>query len=114
MPLVKFTFDAGRGRWQPAERNEVVMNRGAGTGLIGLGIVLAVIGAILDWAVTVTTTGFNINSVGVILLVTGICSIVIGGAVFVAGSARHETTRESVQYTPNGSERLVEHRDLVA
>jgi hypothetical protein len=33
--------------------------------------------------------------------------------VFVAGSARHETTRESVQYTPNGSERLVEHRDLV-
>ena len=62
------------------------MNRGAGTGLIGLGIVFTVIGAILDWAVTVTTTGLNINSVGVILLVVGICSIVIGGAVFVAGS----------------------------
>ncbi len=89
------------------------MNRGAGTGLIGLGIVLAVIGAILDWAVTVTTTGFNINSIGVILLVVGICSIVIGGAVFLAGSTRRETTRESVQYTPNGRERTVEHRDLV-
>lgn len=61
---------------------------------------------------TVTNSGFNINSVGVILFVAGICSIVIGGAVFVAGSARHEITRESVQYTPNGSERLVEHRDL--
>jgi hypothetical protein len=48
------------------------MNRGAGTGLIGLGIILTVVGAILDWAVTVTTSGFNINSVGVILLVVGI------------------------------------------
>ena len=31
------------------------MNRGAGTGLIGFGIVLVIIGAILDFAVQVST-----------------------------------------------------------
>ena len=89
------------------------MSRGAGTGLIGLGIVLVVIGAILKYAVTVTTTGFNVNAVGVILLVVGIVSVIIGGAVFATGSNRRAISRESVQYTPNGSERVVEQRDSV-
>ena len=88
------------------------MSRGAGTGLIGLGIVLVVIGAVLKFAVTVTTTGFNVNAVGVILLVVGICSVVIGGAIFAMSTNRHTTTRESVQRTPGGSERVVEHRNV--
>jgi beta-lactamase regulating signal transducer with metallopeptidase domain len=79
--------------------------------LIGLGIVVVVIGAMLKYAVTVTTTGFNINAVGVILLVVGIISVVNGAAVFVAGSNRRAISRESVQYTPNGQERVMEHRD---
>lgn len=87
------------------------MSRGTGTGLIGLGVVMAVIGAILKYAVTVTTTGFNVNTGGVILLVVGICSVVIGGAMFALGANRRTTTRESVQVTPGGSERLVEHHD---
>lgn len=65
----------------------------------------------LKYAVTVTTTGFNINAVGVILLVVGIISVVNGAAVFVAGSNRRAISRESVQYTPNGQERVMEHRD---
>jgi uncharacterized protein DUF6458 len=89
------------------------MSRGAGSGLIGLGIVLVVIGAILKFAVTVTTTGFNVNGVGVILLVVGICSVVIGGAMFALGANRRTTTRESVQNTPGGSERLVEQHDVM-
>jgi len=89
------------------------MSRGAGTGLIGFGIVLVVVGAVLKYAVTVTTTGFNINAVGVILLVAGICGVVIGGAIFALGANRRTTTRESVQYTPGGSERVVEHHDVM-
>ncbi|HUB69458.1 MAG TPA: DUF6458 family protein [Acidimicrobiales bacterium] len=89
------------------------MYRGAGTGLIGLGLVLVVVGAVLSWAVTVTTTGFNINTVGVILLVVGIISVIIGGAVFFAGSNRRAVSRESIQYTPSGRERVVEHQDVM-
>lgn len=89
------------------------MYRGAGTGLIGLGIVLVVVGAILSWAVTVTTTGFNINAVGLIMLVVGIISVVIGAAVFFGGNHRSSVSRESVNYTPNGSERVVEQRGEV-
>ena len=89
------------------------MSRGAGTGLIGLGIVLVVIGAILKFAVTVTTSGFNVHAVGVILLIVGICTVVIGGVIFALGTNRRTTTRESVQYTPGGSERVVEHHDVM-
>lgn len=83
------------------------------TGLIGLGIVLVVIGAILKYAVTVTTTGFNINAVGVILLVVGIISVLIGGTIFAMGANRHTTTRESVHNTPSGSERVLEQHDVM-
>ncbi len=38
------------------------MYRGTGTGLIGLGVVLVVVGAILDYAVTATTSGLSINT----------------------------------------------------
>ena len=89
------------------------MSRGTGTGLIGLGIVLVVIGAILKFAVTVSTTGFNVNAVGVILLVVGIISVVIGGGMFAMGANRHTTTRESVQNTPSGSERVLEQHDVM-
>jgi hypothetical protein len=81
--------------------------------LIGLGIVLVVIGAILKFAVTVTTTGFNVNTIGVILLLVGIGSVVIGGAMFAVGANRRTTTRESVQNTPGGSERVVVHHDVI-
>jgi hypothetical protein len=44
------------------------MNRGTGTGLIAFGVVLGVVGAIMAFAITVNTRGFNINTV------TGSCS----------------------------------------
>jgi uncharacterized membrane protein YidH (DUF202 family) len=87
------------------------MNRGTGTGLIAFGIVLGVIGAILAFAVTVTTTGFNINTAGWILLVIGIVVLVIGIGVFAMGSRRGSTTVENVQSTPSGQERVEERRD---
>ena len=44
---------------------------------LGTGIVLVAVGAILDFAVTTTTSGFNIHTIGVILMVVGIIAIVL-------------------------------------
>ena len=88
------------------------MQKGTGTGLIGLGIVLVVIGAILDYAVTATTSGVNINTIGEILLVVGIVSCIIGAVLFGLASVRQSTYRSSVRPLPDGGEeRVVQERD---
>ena len=87
------------------------MKRGTGTGLIAFGIVMGVVGAIMAFAVTVRTRGFNINTAGSILLVVGIIVLVIGIAILVTGSRRSSTTVESVQSTPTGQERVEERKD---
>jgi short subunit fatty acids transporter len=88
------------------------MYKGTGTGLIGLGIVLVVIGAILAWAVTATTSGVNINTVGVIFLVVGIVSCVIGAVLLGTDSFRQSTYQSSIRPLPNGGEeRVVQQRD---
>jgi hypothetical protein len=43
---------------------------------IGVSIFLLVVGAILTFAVDVTTSGFNINTVGIILMVGGAIGLV--------------------------------------
>ena len=43
----------------------------------GVSIVLLAVGAILDFAVSVTTTGFNIHTIGVILMVVGGLGLVL-------------------------------------
>jgi hypothetical protein len=87
------------------------MNRGTGTGLMVFGVVLGVVGAIMAFAITVTTPGFNINTAGWILLVVGIVVLVIGIAILITGSRRSSTTVESVQDTPTGKERVEERKD---
>ena len=44
---------------------------------LGTSIVLIAIGAILRFAVTVSTHGFNIHTIGVILMVVGIVGLII-------------------------------------
>jgi len=85
------------------------MNRGAG--LMGFGVVLVVVGAILEFAVTASAKGFNIHTVGVILLVVGIVSFVVGLALMISGGARRSSVREETHSTPGGQERTVEQRD---
>jgi hypothetical protein len=87
------------------------MNRTTGTGLIAFGIVMGVVGAIMAFAVTVTTSGFNINTAGWILLVVGIVVLLIGIVIVVTGSRRSSTTVENVQSTPTGQERVEERKD---
>jgi len=90
------------------------MNRAAGTGLMGFGLVLVVIGAILDFAVSVNTSGFNVNTVGLILLIVGIVAFLSGLIVVVTTSSRHTTLREDVRETPSGHQRVVDERDNLA
>jgi uncharacterized membrane protein len=87
------------------------MNRGVGTGMMSFGAVIAVVGAIMRYAVTVHTGGFNVHVAGVILLVVGVGLIVIGLAAMVLGSTSRTTTRETVQNTPGGQVRTSERDD---
>ena len=87
------------------------MNRGTGTGLITFGILMAVVGAVMAFAITVHTPGFSINTAGSILLFVGIIVLFIGIAILVTGSRRSSTTVSNVQTTPTGQERVEERRD---
>lgn len=79
--------------------------------MIGLGVVLAAVGAILDFAVTVQTTGFNINEIGLILLIIGIISFVAGLGIVVAAGSRRSIVREDIRNVPGGQQRTVERND---
>jgi hypothetical protein len=44
---------------------------------ISTSLVLIAVGAILKWAVTASTSGINLNTVGVVLMVVGIAGLVL-------------------------------------
>ena len=44
---------------------------------VALSIVMIAVGAILRFAVSVTTTGFNLHSIGLILIILGAISLLI-------------------------------------
>jgi hypothetical protein len=81
---------------------------------MALGVVLAVVGAILKFAVDVSTSGFNINTVGLILLIAGIVLFVVAAIVLATGGSRRSTVREDVQQTPTGQARIEERNDRIA
>jgi uncharacterized membrane protein len=91
------------------------MQRSTGTGLAAFGVVLAVVGGILDYALTVTSSsGFNVNTAGLILLIAGIVLFVLGIVVARSGSFRRTTIRQDVRSTPQGEYRLEQRDDLGA
>jgi hypothetical protein len=51
---------------------------------VGTSLVLIAVGAILRFAVSVTTTGFNIHTIGIILLIIGVVGLII--SLFFWGS----------------------------
>ncbi len=79
-------------------------------GLLVFGVVLAVVGAIMKYAVTVTADGFNINTAGMIMLVVGILAGVAGLGLVLAGRTSHTTTTERVLDTPSGQVRTQDTR----
>ena len=83
------------------------MNRST-PGLVVLGIVFVVLGAIFAFAINVDSGGFNINTVGVILLLVGIGSF--GTGLWMYFSTSRRTVSEEVHETPSGQERVYEER----
>jgi hypothetical protein len=65
-----------------------------GAGGLVVSIIAFAVGAILDWAVTVSPYqhGFNVNKVGVILMIVGVVGAVVSLIVMVAGNTRHQRT----------------------
>jgi predicted membrane channel-forming protein YqfA (hemolysin III family) len=74
---------------------------------IGASIFLLVIGAILTFAVNVTTEGFNINTVGIILMVAGVVGLLL--SLLFWSSFSPYRRRASVAYP---EERVVEERRI--
>jgi uncharacterized membrane protein YgdD (TMEM256/DUF423 family) len=79
-------------------------------GIMALGIVLVVVGAIMRYAVSAKTSGFDIHQAGVILLLVGIAVFIVSLLVLVLGGRSRSTTRTDVRETPSGQERT-EQRD---
>ena len=90
------------------------MNRSSGAGLLGLGIVLVVVGAILEFAVTATAKGFSVHTVGIILLWVGIVAFVLGLVFMITGGSRRTTITNGVRNTPGGQQRVIDQRDSMA
>lgn len=49
---------------------------------LGLSLLLIAIGAIMKWAISVNGDGFNINTIGVILMIVGIVGLFISLFLF--------------------------------
>lgn len=65
-----------------------------GAGGLVVSIIAFAVGAVLDWAVTAPANqhGFDVNKVGVILMIVGIVSAVISIIVMVAANTRRSRT----------------------
>jgi hypothetical protein len=44
---------------------------------LGVSLILIAVGAVLTWAVNVDTNGFDVNTVGVILLIVGVIGAIL-------------------------------------
>jgi hypothetical protein len=58
---------------------------------IGAGIFLVAVGAILAFAVNYTASGFNIHTIGIILMIAGVAGIILDVALFAPRRRRRTT-----------------------
>ena len=71
---------------------------------VGISLLLIAAGAVLAWAVNVTTSGFNVNTVGYILLIVGIIGLLLSlvfwsswaGPGYFVGSRRRVVEDDAV------------------
>ncbi len=66
---------------------------------IGTSIFLIAVGAIMRYAVTATTSGFSINTAGLILMILGAAGLVFS-LIWAATLSRRDPYRESRPYSP--------------
>jgi hypothetical protein len=65
---------------------------------IGVSLILIAAGAILTWAVNVSSSGFNINTVGIILLVVGIVGLLLSLMFWSSWGGPGYVTRRRTTY----------------
>ena len=87
------------------------MNRSSGIGLTTFGVVLIVLGAILRFATSVQTSGFNIHKIGDIFLLVGILMVILSLVIIAMSSRRRVVTRTDVRATPTGEQRTDQRDD---
>lgn len=73
---------------------------------IGFGLFLVAVGAILRWGVTRGVDGANLDTIGLILMVVGAIVAVVG--LMTSGTFSRTRTRERVETTADGQERVIE------
>ncbi|HYT25147.1 MAG TPA: DUF6458 family protein [Actinomycetota bacterium] len=73
---------------------------------LGASIFLIVIGAILAFAVHVSTSGFDVNTVGVILMAAGLVGLVL--TLVLSSGSRYRRRRSVV-----GPDTIVEERPVI-
>lgn len=75
----------------------------------GVSLILITVGAVLAWAVHVSTSGFNVHTVGYILLVVGIAGLVLSLIFWSSwGGPGYLSRRRTVTDTgPAGSRRTI-------
>ena len=64
-------------------------------GSIGASVILLAVGAVMAYAITVETEGFNINTAGVILMVVGAIGLVVSLLMTLMVSDRADTHTET-------------------
>jgi hypothetical protein len=68
---------------------------------VGTSIILIAVGAILDFAVKVHTTGFNLNTIGLILMIVGavglLLSLIFWGSWGGFGGGNYRRSRRVVR-----------------
>jgi len=67
-------------------------------------LILIAVGAILRFAVSVTTTGFNLHTIGLILIIVGIVSLLLSLIFWSSwGGFGGNTTHRQHRVTPDGA-----------
>jgi hypothetical protein len=69
---------------------------------LGVSLLLIAVGAVMAWAVHVSTTGFNIHTVGYILLVVGIIGGVLSMIFWSSWAGSGYFTRSRRTYVDEG------------
>jgi hypothetical protein len=69
---------------------------------VGVSLLLIAAGAILTWAVSAETSGIDLNTVGVILMIVGAAGLVLS-LVFWSSWGGFGTHRKAVESGPGGT-----------
>lgn len=80
---------------------------------IGVSLILIAVGAVLAFAVHVTTSGFNVNTVGYILLIVGIVGALISLMFWSSWGGFGGARRTVVDEGPVARRRTVVEDDVV-